>query len=367
MAWFAAFAISAGRAGAGTQWATGPALEERLAKTVNITWEGNPLRQALTDLSRAQGVAVLIDRRVDPGRKLDLSLEQVRLGAALQDIARRQGLGVSRVGPVAYFGPPGVAARLRTVTALRTNDVGRLPPTAGRLWLASRPMAWKDFATPRELLTQLAEQNGLVLHGLQPVPHDLWAAADLPPLTLVQRLTLIAVQFNLTFEVAADGKTVTLVPLPDDVAIVRSYDGGRQPQEVARQYAALAPNAQIKVVGPQIQVRGLLEDHEWLASPTRAGKPPPRPPRRDAPEVRFDNVVVREAPVGRVLQDLAKRANLDLRIDRQGLAAAEISLDQRVSINLQNVTVDELIEEVVKSTRLRWSRRGNVLEIGPAR
>ena len=48
------------------------------------------------------------------------------------------------------------------------------------------------------------------------MPHDLWAAADLPPISLVDRLTLIAIQFDLTFKVAEHGKRLELVPVPEN-------------------------------------------------------------------------------------------------------------------------------------------------------
>jgi len=60
---------------------------------------GNPLRAAITSLSQAQQVAILIDRRVDPGQKLELTLKDVPMESALQTIADRCGLGVSRLGP----------------------------------------------------------------------------------------------------------------------------------------------------------------------------------------------------------------------------------------------------------------------------
>ena len=54
----------------GPFWATGRALQEQLAAPVSVIWEGNPLRPAMMNLSRTQHVAILIDRRVDPGQKL---------------------------------------------------------------------------------------------------------------------------------------------------------------------------------------------------------------------------------------------------------------------------------------------------------
>jgi hypothetical protein len=350
------------------EWLTGPSLQKRLSKPVDVLWPGNPLRKAIENLSRTEEVAVLIDRRVDPQRKVSLRLERVPLAAALQEIARRQELGCCLLGPVAYFGPPRVAARLRTLSALRTEEARHLPAEAKARLLQLKPMAWNDLAVPRALLAQLTHENGLVLSGLERVPHDLWAAADLPPLSLVDRLTLIAAQFDLTFQAAPDGKSLALLPLPDDVAIERSYDGGRQPQAVAEQYAALAPGAQIRVVGDKVFVKGLLEEHEQItASRKPAKRPGGRQPSQDAGTTHIDKMTVKEAPVGQVLQELAGKLNLDLKIDHQALQAAGISLEKRVSLSVQDVTVDELLQEVAKAAQLRVRRQGSVVEIGPGR
>jgi hypothetical protein len=349
-----------------TDWATGTRLQKQLARPVGISWSGNPLRQALGGLSRAQHVAVLIDRRVDPGQEVDLQFDGLPLQEALREIARDRQLGVSLLGPVAYFGPPEVSSRLRTIAALRTEEIRRLPASVQRKFLLPKQIAWDDLATPRDLLAQLAAQSGLEIEGADRVPHDLWAAADLPPLSLVNRLTLILVQFNLTFRVSPEGKTVSLVPLPDEVALVRSYPGGPQPEATAKKYALLAPEAQIKVVGTQVYVKGLLETQERIAGALR--HPRPHTPQPDHGNGRKERVTGRVAgQLDQLLEGLAARFRLELRIDHQALKEAGISLQQNISVKVDNATVDELFREVVKPAGLSFRRRGNVVEISPAR
>jgi hypothetical protein len=41
-------------------------------------------------------------------------------------------------------------------------------------------------------------------------------------------------------------------------------------------------------------------------------------------------------------------------------------LDQRVSVLVENATVDQLLHELLKSTGLKFQRRQNVVEILPA-
>lgn len=342
---------------------TGAQFDRQMQQVVGATWSGVPLREALRDFCGAQRVAVLLDRRVDPGQELRLVVADVPLRQTLDRIAEDRGLGMTLVGPVVYFGPPEVAAKLRTLAALRDEEVRRLPPAAQRKFLLPEPLEWDDFATPRGLLEGLAQQAGLRLAGLEQVPHDLWAGAELPPISLVERLTLVAVQFDLTFTVSDKGDAVTLVPVPDEIGLVRSYPGGSRPQQVAQQYAALAPDARIKVVGSTVWVKALLEDHERLSGTRRPTPPPARPPPGGPGQTRIERFRVAEVPVGAVLESVCRRLGLRLAIDEKSLAAAGASLDRRVSVQVEKATVDELLEAIVRDTPLTVRRRGNVVEV----
>ena len=88
-------------------WATGRQLSQTLAQPIDVFWSNNPLRRAMTSLSRAQQVAILIDRRVDPGQRLTLNLQNVPLETILQTR-----------GETLRFGP-------------RAARTGRLPRSAG--------------------------------------------------------------------------------------------------------------------------------------------------------------------------------------------------------------------------------------------
>ena len=178
-------------------------------------------------------------------------------------------------------------------------------------------------------MAQLAQENGLEIGGLQRVPHDLWAAADLPPLSLIDRLSLIAVQFNLTFAVAADGTRLDLAPLPDN----------------------LPPAA---------------ADRVWPVRPHPAPKPSPAEPSTGVDRIRIQRLSVQAEPLGPVLRQLADRLGLELRIDEKALQAAGISLDQRVTVKVENATVDELFRRLLDSTGLKCRRHQKVVEIVPA-
>ncbi|MCC6126558.1 MAG: hypothetical protein IT426_16480 [Pirellulales bacterium] len=345
------------------EWLTGPELIERLSDPVDLVWSENPLRDALAAFARVHNVAVLLDRRVDPGRKMTLSVKQSPLSEALAAVAMSGELGVTLAGPVAYFGPAGATPKLRTLIFLREEEARKMPPAAAKMFFRERPLAWNDFAQPREILQRLGRENRLTIVGLERIPYDLWAAADLPPMTLVERLSLVAFQYDLTFSYSANGRRIELVPLPPDVRLPRSYPGGKKPEETAKRFAELAPQAEIEVAGDAVLVKAMLEDHERLeAPPPPAGGATAKNAAPDFSRKRFDLSVI-EKPIGPVLKQLAEHLGLQLQMDESAIERAGVSLDQRVSFKVEDATIDELLQAAIEKTPLTYRRQGTILKV----
>jgi len=334
-------------------------------------------------------VAFLLDRRVDPGQKVKVSARDVPLQKVMERIAANGDMRLSQFGPVAYFGPPEAVARLRTLSSLVNDAMKQLPPEIHQRFFVKRGMKWEDFATPRVLLQELAAGNQLQIVGIERVPHDLWAAADLPPLTLNDRFTLILNQFDLSFRVAEDGRQMTVIPIPANVGIVRAYPGGATPEATVQRYAMLAPDAKIKLVDGTVWVKGLLEDHEqitrgkppepvwvppgpgavgpvgpWGPGPATDPVPEPAPPKVDLANKRF-TIKVKNTPVGDLIHGLALRLQLQLKMDDKAIQEAKIDLSKLVSFDVKEATADELFKALLKDVPLTHQLDGNVLEILP--
>ena len=360
LGWLAAVGCGASPAEA-ADWLAGPALREQLAQPVKLAWSGVPIRKGLTDLARSQNIAMLLDRRVDPGTPLELSFDKVPVELALERLARSQHLGVSWYGPLVYLGPEPAAARLRTLAALRAAEAKSLPAARRSSFTKTQAWQWDDLAEPRTLVEQLADEARVEIIAIEHIPHDLWPAADLPPLSWTDRLTLVANEFDLTFRIDDDGRKIELIPVPESVLLERSYPGGRNPRELAERWRQQAPKAQVAVEGDKVVVRGRAEDHEALT----AAKPRPQTPAAGGVEVY--TLAVREQPLGPVLEELKQRLGLELHIDEAALKAAAISLDRRVTFNVDKATLDELLAAALKPAGLTFRRRDKAVDIFPAR
>lgn len=361
-AWLLLIAIAAGKqaqaAEPSPRWRTGRELLVQRSMPVTASWSQSPLREVLADLSRGQRVAIVLDRRVDPDQSLSLAIDALAFEAALERAARRCELDVSWFGSLAYLGPPSAARRLRTLAALRAEEAARFSAERKQTFQGEQPWHWDDLTTPRELCQALAAEANVELESLERLPHDLWTAADLPPLSWIERLTLIANEFDLTFEFQNKGETIRLVPIEGQVWIERSYPGGGRPAEIANRYARLAPDADVERAGGKVIVRGRIEDHERLTA-----KPKPRP--RDKPGIEVYTMRAHDQPLAAVLDKLRNQLGLKLNVDQDALEKAGIRLDQRITFGVEEVSIEELLTAILKPAGLTFRGKETDFEIVP--
>jgi len=375
------------------QWLQGEAAYRRLKESVGPTgvlWKGTPLREALEGLAQTTRIAFVLDRRVDPGQLVELQVQNCSLLETFAAIAKDRGLGVCLVGPVVYIGPVASSQRLNTLIAMAEEHVETLPAPVQKRFLQEAPLCWPDLAVPREILADLAASADVSVVDEDRLPHDLWAKASLPPLSLTCRLCLVLHQFDLTFQVQTEGREIVLRPLPQRIALVRSYPGGGNPQARAQQIAEIAPEVEIRLSGDRIWVRGRCEDHHRIAlflDPSQKsshpywelesllsgpGKPFLQPgkssPTSSPPsikQIRVDSLRIRNKPLREVLDLLRDRLGLEFRIDEEAMQKAGASLDQHISLEVQRASVDELLRKIFQPLGLRFQRRQHVVEVRP--
>ncbi len=369
----ASFAISSDEIARGDEpvaWLTGEKLRAQLEQKTGIDWggpKGNKFRDAIASLSRAQRVAILIDRRVDPDQKIELSIDDVTLESALKLIAAKKQIGMAQVGSVIYLGPKAAADKLRTLAALRKDEVLKLPPAARSRIMQLHPMRWEELATPRDLLAALASDTKLQIDGADRIPHDLWAAADLPAANFIERLTLIAGQFDLTFLFSEDGETVQLIKMPDAPVIEKSYPlrGGLGPRgkEIEKKLAESLPSAKIEMAADKLVVRGRAEDQDFVET-YLSGRPAKRIVTSGEKKVYQLKIVM---PVGQLIKTLGKKLDLDVQFDDEAIKAAGLSLTTEVNVNVKDATADELLKAVLAPAGLAFDRQGKTIRVRPAK
>jgi hypothetical protein len=342
-------------------WRSADAVRSQLQVRISVDWEDVPLSQAIATLSKSQKVSILLDRRVDPSTEFRLSLKDQPLEAVLKGLGIKHKLGIARVGPVVYLGPRETADRIQTVFEIRKQELDRLAPPLRTALSRSNPVRWEVLAEPRRLLTELGKKYQVRINGIESVPHDLWDNRELPAMSFVEQFTLIAGQFDLTFDFQSDGRTVGIVPMPESPVLEKSYTN------VAGAVAKLKHlirRSELQVVGNRLVVRGPADEHEIveeLLSGRRVSRTTVTEGKRYFPQV---NAV---GPAGKLIREFAQRLELEADIDEQAIRDAGLSLDKEVRVSLKDADEDDLWRAVLEPAGLAYERAGKKLTVRPAK
>jgi hypothetical protein len=353
--WFV-LAASLAPAQAPPKTKTGAAISQRLNE--GIAWQDRALRDGLDRLSQAYGVAILLDRRIDPGQLITLTIRDQPLDAVLKQVAVAGHAGVATIGNVVYVGPPEQAAQLATLAALRRQDVSKLPNEAKARLLRSQPWEWHELAQPRQLIDELARQANVKVENADLIPLDLWPAVSLPPLPWIDRLTLLVAGFGLTFQIDEQAASVRLVPQPAVAVVEKSYTTRGNATELAAQLRQVLREAKIRVEQGRLVVAAKQEDHDKLERMLSGQSIRSAKASKSGGEKLYSLEVANE-PAGKVVHKVAESLGKTPKYDSQVLE----TLKQPVKFKLENVTLDYLLETTLKPLGLTYRVTDDSLQV----
>ncbi len=358
----AALAISdcsTARADEPIDFTSGGSFRRTLEEPVTGAWDDN-LRGITLAIEQVQRVSILLDRRLDPSSGRSLRVAGESLHDCLRQLAAEADAGCTIIGNTAYLGPPETAAKLRTLVALRRQDIldkRREIPESRRTALR-RPVTlrWNDLDRPADLVSRLAGEYALSVEGIDQVPHDLWAAAALPETTAIEGLTLILAQYELTFAWLKQGGGIQIEPVPGRVTMEKAHDPPRGVAAAAaiKRWKVEIPELEARIENGKIVVVGTDEQQEVVDRVRRGGSAREPKAVRAATQLkplkdeRYSGKI-QNIPVSAILKDLERpeRGQLTFEYDRAAFKAAGIDLDKRVTFELKNKSK---IEDLLKAT-----------------
>ena len=346
-----------GAAASATDFLTGLKFHTELDQATSGSWTNVELRSLLNELAGERHVSIVLDRRIDPTVRQPVDIVNRPLKDGLHEIARKVAADVSVPENVVYVGPPAAVRRLRTLIELRSAELQSKtnPVREGRRTELTRPrtFSWDDLDTPGDILKQIADRHHLAIQKSELLPHDLWAGNSLPNITAAEALSLVLIQFNLTFAWVDAGQGIELMPIPDQVVVERrSRAKGRSSADTLKVIAERFPELDAKLEGADVLVRGTLEDHEAvtaLLNPSSTRKPAGQTP---APlRQRIFTLTFKRAPVRDVMKKL-EESGVVFAYDAAALTAAGVNLDQTVDLDLNKASADEFFKALFAPLKL---------------
>jgi len=306
---------------------TGRALRDALAQQRSVTSQDSPLRQALQRLRAETGIAIVLDRRIDPSRRVDASTEYVTTRNSISAHAASAGASASFGDSFVLIGPSAAAGRLRTLTAVNRKSIlsmrRELDAELYRSLTKSRDWSWPELSEPRRMLVEAAGIMGTTVDNPEMIPHDLWATGNLPPLAFVDYATLVLVQFDLNFEVTADS-TIRIVSGAESVVIEQTHRiPAREKEIVVQRWKKEFPQLTVNWKGRSaaVTVAATVETHERLRKLIRDDNTEPVT-AAGVKDRLFTMTATAGTPVARVIATLRK-SGIEIRID--GLTDEELA------------------------------------------
>ncbi|MDZ4820430.1 MAG: hypothetical protein SGJ20_15800 [Planctomycetota bacterium] len=331
-----------------------------MQRPIGLNWDGVQLRQGIQNLSRAQRVAIVLDRRIDAERKVDFKIQNTPLETLLRTLATQLNLEISRIGPVVYIGPASTAERLRTVSELWKQEATKLPADVRSRLFQTTLSQWGDLAEPRRILKDLLSNAEISLPEIdKQIPHDLWPAARWPAMPLCDRLLLIVSQFDRHLAITENG-SLALVPFPTNAVLERKYPLAAFKSDLATIQAQVS-RATFETKGNQLIVTGLAEDHDLIQSFLTGKKSTPQATSGGTSVYSLNT----SASVQRLLDQLGKLLNLTIELDEDAIRNAGISLDQEVKVSVKKVTVSELFKAVLSPAKLTFEIKDSTVIVRP--
>ena len=221
-----------------------------------------------------------------------------------------------------------------------------------------RELVWPELVTSTELLEQI--ESAWQIHFDQRLPHDLFHAGKfLQPTTLATQATVILGGFERAAE-WHQGNRFRIIPLPPQTQWQANYSKRdvdlRGLVGLIDKYAG----GQCQTRGNVCHVRGVTNFHLALLAPS------PVAARTDlslgSRSLRYEFQVV-NTQVSAVLESLSQSIGFELQWDK---ACSPAQRQQLISFEVKQVTLDQLLAEVARSSGLSIERQKSVVKVSVA-
>lgn len=356
-------------------WLTAKPFQQALAAPISATWENVDLRTITRRVATTRRTSILLDRRIDPSRDYEATASNQSLLGVLQDLSHRAGGQASVVGNTIYVGPPEATGKLRTLVALRQKELqlddNEIPRTRRFALTEAQTFEWNDLDRPVELLQRVAASRELKIEGLEEIPHDLWSGGVIPQASAAETLSLLLIQWDLTFGWTEHGRGIRLVPVPEHVVIAREHlpPRGVKAAQALKQWQEEFEGLTGRINAGGVVVEATLEQHEAIEQQKRPGKggtetPKPKPLKQERFTLR-----IKDAPASSLIKKLSEPAygQLSFEYDADELKSAGIDLDRRVTFEVNNAPIEQLLKAVLEPLGVTFELDDRTVRLKPAR
>jgi hypothetical protein len=338
-----------------------------IVQPLTIRFDETPLGDLLGELGRERKLSILIDRRVDPTRRVSWRMDGEPFLEAVADRLEASSLTARAIGSTILVGPEDSLKRLRTLVALRTEelrDKGDGALKARFELLPRRSFDWLEATEPRELLVDLGKKWHVKIEGADRVRYDLWPAGRMTGVNAIEAMSLVLIQFELTFSWDETASTISIQPVPEKVFIRRQHQVPAAKQaDLIGQIDQVFKSIDHTLEKERLTVRASIEEQEKIASLLNPRLTKPVTPKTREPLERrrftwtISGVRIRDA-----LKELENQG-ITIAYDKEAFAAAGVDLDRRVDLKMDKASAELFATLLCEPLGLEYAIQGTTLTL----
>lgn len=326
------------------------------------------IRTIIERIRNTQKISIILDRRIDPSIKVKLDIQNLTLEQGLNNLASQVHARSTVVGSTIYIGPETEVSNLKTLLELRKEELLHLTKTHADLklrrssLLQRRTFQYHDLDQPAEILKKITDACQITVKNLNLVPHDLWAHGTLEAVNANEAISLILIQFNLTYRWNHQESMIDIIPIPKSVTIRRLYTPrGKSAGVQIKRLKEKFPNLSVSLVDKKIAVVASADLHEQVElflDPGALTNKQKRPEPKAIPIKRRQFTLrVKKVPVLAIMNKL-EQSGIEFIYDNRQLMEAGIDLNQKIDISVKEAGAQTFFDALFSTLNLKYQIEG---------
>jgi hypothetical protein len=321
------------------------ALRKTLGKTCSLSLKNSSLRSSRVVIEREYGVRIWLDANIDLDATYDYVASSTTLASALDGLASSRQTTIVWLGDVLYFAPE---SRAGSIESAYWRVLFQWPEEDR----TATAFEWSSTASPVEILSSWANQNGWTIRGLDRIDYDLWSAGSLPAMHPAAQLQCLLGGLEMEAKVERSTKTLEIIPLGPAEAFSVRYASDRIDLKAISKWKQDWPEAKLQSQSKTHTILAVPQAHRALAgatlTPKRTTTNAKDPLANEQFTFQFKGRVVA------VLEELRKGPKLEF----TPWPLEQSVQDRQVVCDFKKVSIDKILETLGSQANLDFQRVG---------
>lgn len=350
------------------KYLTNQKFRRALSRPFSASWSNVGIRAIITRIRNTQNISIILDRRIDPSNKVKLDIQNLTLEQGLKNLASKVHAKIAVIGSTIYIGPKQEVSNLKTLLELRRTELLHLTKTNSKLksrqsfLLQRRTFHYQDLDKPADILKKITDAYQISVKNQNLIPHDLWAHGTLASVNANEAISLILIQFNLTYRWNQQESQIDIMPIPKSVTIRKLYTPrGKSAALQINRLKEKFPNITVALVDKKIAVNASIELHEQVELLLDPGsltniRKQPKPKAIPIKRRRF-TLRVKKVPVQAIMNKL-EQSGIEFIYDNRQLTEAGIDLNQKIDITVNEAGAQTFLDALFSPLKMKYQIEG---------